>query len=457
MGVMIEREVLRSVLFSFDPKYPTMRSTDQIPHHWLDQAVITWSESLLTPQQDVNSFVPSDFPGNELKPFNGMQAGILQGEGSIEQNITDHGRGMASFIQYIVKGMGSHLLPMTYAAIKDGTHPVDAMGFACDFIGLYSGKSSFRSEWYIFFVKYMVEGIYNVTGSTFFSSIPEANTFNINIEDDTVKVFQNVYPDLSVKLFKINLNDPNFKDKGTLEFSITGGSASKEDLGGCLFGYNNGKFTLLGEMAQRFETYDFQSYNSLVFLLCNTTANNPYTGNSTIELTIDAKRKKLLPYEFCQVELNVSGDHLVELDPPTIEPYHSTFSVFGTWKIIGSCENNTFSGKLDPSYHPENTHGTLNVTFDDDLNITHFDLTCYDRSLVADTLAWELIGTSLNKTYQQGVYLRHELLGPEVCNSLLGVYNYSESGHVSGGTVQYTVVNHSCNEFSLLSFYFRNK
>jgi len=45
MRIMVGREVLRSFLFTFDPQYPHMRSPDEIPHHWLNQAVLTWSET----------------------------------------------------------------------------------------------------------------------------------------------------------------------------------------------------------------------------------------------------------------------------------------------------------------------------------------------------------------------------------------------------------------------------
>jgi hypothetical protein len=73
----------------------------------------------------------------------------------------------------------------------------------------------------------------------------------------------------------------------------------------------------------------------------------------------------------------------------------------------------------------------------------------------ADTLAWEIVGTEMGKTYESGNTLIHELLGTGVCNSLQGLFNYSESTHAEGGTVQYTVLDHSCNDFSLLKFMFR--
>jgi hypothetical protein len=335
-------------------------------------------------------------------------------------------------------------------------HPVEALAFACNFEGIYSGDTDFLSEWYTFFASYILGKVYQVPGTVFLSGISNDCIFDINTSEDTIKIFQGLYPDLSSKLYRINLNDQKFKEEGSLEFSITGGSAKNEDLAGCLFGYQNDSFSLLGEMGQLFETGDFSSFSSLYFLLCNTTANRPFTGNSSVELTIQAKRKKKLPYANCQVELTVLGDHLVERDPPDVDPYHSSFNVFNTWKFVGSCDENSFTGSLDPSYHPESRHGTLNVNFDEDLNITRFDLTCYDRDLKADTLAWEIVGVDLAKTYESGSSLIHEKLGSGVCTSLQGLFNYSESTHASGGTVQYTVVNHSCNDFSLLKFMFRN-
>ena len=457
MHVMIGREVLRSVLFTFDPKYPRMRPIDQIQHHWLDQALITWSESLLTSENNPISFIPSDFPGNELKPFQGMHAGILQGEGSIVHNITDHGRGMASFMQYISPEKSRDYLTLTYTAIANGSHPVDALA---SFIYLLSESTDSNLyliiAWYYFLADYLLGKIYNVPGNIFLSGIPEANVFDINGENDTVRIFQNIYPDLSAGLFRINLNDPGFGESGTLEFSVTGGNATKENLGGFLCGYQGGNITLLGEMKKIFTYDEFQSYNSLIFLLCNANGNVPYTGNSTIELTVKAKRKKLLPYNYCELELyEISGEHQVEFEPAINEPYNSTFNVFNTWKFKGNCDENSFTGTLDPSFYPENRTGTINVTFDDDQNITHFNVTCYDRTLLADHLSWDIIGTSITKTYQSGYYLQHEVSGAQVCTPLQGLYHYSEAPYIPGVYYMYTLLSHSCTESSRIKFSFR--
>jgi hypothetical protein len=286
-------------------------------------------------------------------------------------------------------------------------------------------------------------------------SIDQGDLFNIDDKTDTVKIFTGTYPDLSARLYQIRLNDPEFKQTGKIEISLTKETTVDEsEVEGLTFGVTNGVITLI-EKEGELEAVDFKDYQSLLVLLVNIRAMSPYTGTSTIGISIKASREEVLPYNYCQLELNVLGDHLIERNPPVVDPYHATYTLFNTWKLEGSCNENTFTGTLDPSYHPDNTHGKIKVTFDDDLNITQFDLTSYDRTLQADTLKWKINGTTLNKSYQSGPYLQHELVGTDVCNPLQDVYYYSESEHSQGGIVEYTVENHSCNETSHLKFSFR--
>ena len=79
----------------------------------------------------------------------------------------------------------------------------------------------------------------------------------------------------------------------------------------------------------------------------------------------------------------------------------------------------------------------------------------YDRALNADTLRWEITGNEAEKTYLSigGGAFRCDLTGPEVCGSLQGVHNYSESTRAAGGIYEYTLLNHSCNENSYLKFF----
>ncbi len=456
MPIHIGREVLRSILITYDQHYPLVRLPDQTPHHWLNQAVITWSEALWAPEEKSRTHVPSGFAGNEMKPFHGLHAGSLQGEGSFLQNADDHGKGMSSWIDYLTSKYESYGITDIYEGIMTGKSPVDALKYFYSNALIVSPELLLTLDWTGFLSSYLTGKHYDVKGSTFMENIPEANIFNINQETDTVKVFQGIYPDLSAQLFRINLNDPSLGEKGVLEFAITGGNVDPPLIMGTLYGFQDGRITPLGDISNAYQTAGVPTNTSLVLLLCNATANSPYTGNSTIELTIRAKRELSLPYTYCQLELKVPGDYLVESNPKVNEPYHTTLSAFGVWGFHGKCDSHSFTGKLDKELVPDTYHGTIRINFDDALNITSYNISMYDRALQADTLRWEMIGTSVMKTYQSssGGNIQHDLTGNGVCNSLLGLYHYTESPRAAGGINEYTLLNHSCNEDSYLKFSF---
>ena len=457
MSIMVGREVLRSFLFCFDPEYPHLRQPEKITHHWLDQAVLSWSETEFAHELDRADHIPTDFKGNELKPFTGMHAGILQGGGTMIQNITDHGRGMAAFIQYLTNYYSNIVIPGLYLEIYEGYHPVDAIKDLLEDVNEDHAGYSYKREWFSFLCEYMLGEIYEVSGKTFVENISEANLFSINTTDDTLKIFQGTYPDLSAKLYRIDLNDPDFKEKGTLEFSITGGSINTSDVGICVFGYNNDKITHLGD-GLIFAAETFQAYNSILVLVSNATANTPYTGNSTIELKVNARQSKTLPYNRCRLEISCKGIYEHDKIPPVNpEPFIDTLYWSNFWNTRGSTTGNVYTGIIDSVYHGENTSGTISVTFNDDLNITSYNLSAIYLYPGIDSVIWNIEGVYLEKSYESGYYLQHEVSKSGVCNTLSKVHFYSESPTSTPGTRRYSkIINHLCDENSHLKFGFRH-
>lgn len=449
MKVMVGREVLRSALFSYDPRYPYLRKPDQIPHYWLDQALISWSELYFSGDPAILDKGPSDFKGNELKPFHGMHAGSLEGTGSLAINAATHGKGMTPFIEFLIAAYDDEIFTDLYNKISRGAHPIDAIKEA---ITLYD---DLPKVYFTFLNLYLMGGLYKVPADTFLESIPETRLFSIEDEDDTIEVFQDVFPDLSAKLYRIDLKDPVHKEKGTLEFVVTGGTAKTSSVRIGVFGLKNEEFTYLGNESITYEPKDFASYSSLVVLLFNGTANTPYTGNSTIELSIYADKAINLIFKSCEFQLLIQGEYEVKRVPQgDSNPYNTDFPLFGTWKFKGSFKEFEFNGALmevNPSY----TSGSLKVLLDgEDRNITSFDLKLYRHSLQPDSLTLQVLGKSLNKTYESGAYLHHELSGPAVCPAIQEVYDYSESTHSQGGIVQYSLYGFNCMENSLMNLKF---
>jgi len=142
------------------------------------------------------------------------------------------------------------------------------------------------------------------------------------------------------------------------------------------------------------------------------------------------------------------------IPPVNPEPSTGTYLFSNTWKTIGSCTGNVFTGTLDPGFHLEQDSGTITVIFDDSLHISSYEIiTNYKTE--TDTVSWNILGSKLKKSYESGVNLQHEMTGTEVCNAVSTVYFYSGSPDSGTGTRRYNKMTElSCDESSRMKFSF---
>jgi hypothetical protein len=454
MQIMIGREVLRSLLFVYDPEYPRMRPPDQVPHHWLDQAVLSWSETEFADELDRADLIPSDFRGNELAPFNGMHAGILMGNGTVIENITGHGRGMSAFIKFLSDNFSHIWFPGIYMKISEGVHPVEAIRFFLEAVHEGSKDYDWWNDWIMFYMDYLKGECFAVPGSTFMERIPEAQKFSVNSKDDTLKTFQGSYPDLSGKLYAIEVNDQDIRENGTLECSLTEGGPGAADAGIILFGYNGDKITPLNEDLSPVAT-GLQAYKSVLALVFNSAANQPYTGSSSVEWQVKVFYDRSLPYVSCKIETRFWGPWEHDWIPPVNpEPFIDTLLWAATWYTRGGCSGNTYIGTINPEMQGVGATGEARVTLDDDLNVTSFEVVAY-WSPQDDSITWSIRGDYTAKTYEIASNLQHEVSGSAVCQSVSGVYYYSEGPTSTPGTRRYSkMTGFLCNEESYLKLSF---
>lgn len=455
MRIMTGREVLRSLLFVFDHEYPNMRQPEQIPHHWLDQAVLSWSEAEFAEEAERADHIPSDFQGHELAPFFGLHAGIMTGDGDMIQNILNHGRGMSAFIHFLTDEIGKALIPGIYSKISEGLPPVDAIQSLFESVNIFGEYFSYKDLWVDFLSDYLQGNIYKIRGNTFIDRIPPENLFSIVDKSDTLKVFQGSFADLSVRLYKVDLVDQEFMESGTLSFSITGGNSTQSKL--LLYGITNDRIALLGDELS-FESEIFQTYHSFIVLVFNGVANPPYTGNSTIEFKVIARRSKDLPYKRCTLEIFCKGIYEHDKIPSTNpEPFTDTLNWMNTWRTLGETTGNVYTGTFDPNYHTENTSGSFRVTFDNALNIISFELNSLYLVPAVDSVVWTVEGSGLSKSFETGFSLQHELDGAGVCSAVTKAYLYSETPSAIPDKRQYSkMTSHLCDSDSHILFTFSN-
>ena len=167
-------------------------------HYWLDEATAVWSEEKFTSEEDYRSPVRE---GNELAPFHGMQAGAAK-------EPKDHGYGMSAVIKYLVERYGEGVLVDMYKKIRGGAHPVEALVKSLD--------DPVSLWWPDFFREYLEGRIYGVGIGTFVAG--KSGSFSIRSDSDVLKTFSGSYPDLSAKIYLVELLYPEIDESAKIEF-----------------------------------------------------------------------------------------------------------------------------------------------------------------------------------------------------------------------------------------------
>jgi hypothetical protein len=183
--------------------------------YWPDEAFSTWSETLFVSNPD--DYIPSTVLGpagivinNFWEPFKGWQKGS-------EGNDQNHGYGMSPVIKYLTKKYNNKVLVDIYKANRAGRSPMwaiedsvpDHISFVCA----------------LFFDQYLLGNLYNIPINRFARN--RTGTYHIGSAKDTgVKFPMESYPDLSAKLYQINLKYPGISNDAKIELTTSGDQAN---------------------------------------------------------------------------------------------------------------------------------------------------------------------------------------------------------------------------------------
>ncbi len=395
---------------------------------WLDFAVFYYAEELFT--DDINFKYPANFESNAMAPFKGIRAG----SGISIQQQRSHGLGLSGLIKYLVDdaAFGMQGISKTYNNITIYSDPMEA---------LIQTVNKPLIEWHPdFFKKYVNNEVYDLPKDYFINNAQHEWTISSDV--DTEKVYSSNdflvgdYPDLSAKLFKINLNYPGLTETHDMLLSMKG-IGSELGLSLLVFGIKNGNTVFLGSSyAQDFELQNlsgFYSDNMRQFLvvLVNSNGVSPFLGKTSIDLTIKVNKGSQGGSSFdltnnkCRVSLFVLADFIYQTADTAYfitEPLYT-----GSRLVSGSFTGNTFIGVFDSIGYTGisdtfSFHDTITVTLNSALNtVTDIQFS----GLVTNTfpyIIWKTGFTAANIPINVSDNTVFELSGTGVCNSVSDVF-----------------------------------
>ena len=152
--------------------------------------------------------------------------------------------------------------------------------------GVIKALNNTENIWWPNFFKEFIQGnIYNVTGEEFLKNITKTIDFN---DGDTLKYIDEIYNDLSAKLFRIDINSSDTKDSKSLNFKLGPSSLNLDYVKTLVFGISDNKLTFLSEGID-FSVGNLAQYDALLACVVNSGNEPPYTGSQNITMQVSTE------------------------------------------------------------------------------------------------------------------------------------------------------------------------
>ena len=194
-----------------------------------EKTIESWAEELFT---DGEFKYPANFEQYVMEPFKGFK--------NYSDNEEGHSIGLASILKYLAEDQelfGMKGLKKMHSNLSKDVDPISALlktvdGNVVDWLPDFTQK-------------YLMGEIYDLPQSSFIDNV--RLEWNVNSKTDTLKEFDyfpaNYYPDISAKLFKINLNHQPENDTYNMLFDMRGNTEFGLSL--VVFGIENNELTYL--------------------------------------------------------------------------------------------------------------------------------------------------------------------------------------------------------------------
>ena len=138
-----------------------------------------------------------------MRALKGIGAGVM----GPERVARSHGFGFSPVVKYLVANYREDVISRIYDRWEKGTKPVEAL--------LNSVADPPRFWWPDFLKAYLGGSIYGVSPYTFLENVQ--GTATIRSAKDTLFIFEPSCPDLSARLYFVNLNFPGDRTCGLAE------------------------------------------------------------------------------------------------------------------------------------------------------------------------------------------------------------------------------------------------
>jgi len=335
----------------YDSRGSWTKATGPGPHYWLDEATAVWSEEKFTDVADYRSNALTR-ENRMMAPFRGMHAGA-QGSNDIAQA---HGYGMPGVIKYLVDHYGDTILVRMYEKIYQQKNPAETV--------ISSIPDPLNVWWPRFFREYVGGNIYGLGGDVFTSAQNVTGVFDINTQSDTLRTLAESYPDLSARLYRINLNYTSINSSAQIRFRVSSPNANPDYMKAVVFKLKSNSLQYVDNGAEvtisKVRELTDGDYDLMVVVV-NSRHEISFTGSTNISLEIKVQGPPRLSfYKQCKITFGANGLFIDSEGRSTTRDFSMGF------EQAGEFSGNTFTALWDYTTPSGNLRdsGSISVTVD---------------------------------------------------------------------------------------------
>jgi hypothetical protein len=319
-----------------------------LDHLAWNAAVRGWFEKKLP---NSGEFVhPATFMGNEMSALRGLPVSF-----SSTDVAKSYGYGWAAVIEYLTARYGQDVLRGIYAAIQsENKDPVEAM---------FENIPEPAYNWWPQFVQRYVSGeIYSVEDYRFLSNIDYRYT--IDDASDTSILYWRNFPQLSVNLYRFDLEYALVDDDAIMEFDFTSEGINLDYLSILVYKISDGDLTFLAE-GNPVTVSDVKDLtlagDDLLAFAVNSYNEEPYDVHKDATFTARVISELQLDYNYCEIKLVGITGH-VHYSNGDEGDYTTVFN--DSWAGHGTFTGNVFSTVRRKSDVDESVAPDISVVVD---------------------------------------------------------------------------------------------